>query len=120
MTDTYRRAAIVLWLATVGGGIVLAGAWASHQRLFAENAWTIAFGGLLALVAHTFSSSGLLLAFRQPRILIGWILLLIGPLICVTFSGFALGAVLTTQRGQDDLLAGSSTSTSSSRGWLAS
>jgi hypothetical protein len=106
MSRTARIGATLLWLSAVGGGAALVGAYIVLQSVFGDDPSAIASAVLLALVAVTFSTAGLLVALRQQRNRIGWILLIIGPLICATFTGFALAAVLTEQRGEHDLLAG--------------
>jgi hypothetical protein len=90
------RTGRALWFATSGGTAVLGGI---------AVLITLPILVILAFDALVFSTTGLLIVQRQPGNRVGWLLLAAGLAIVVTFSGFALGAVLYLERGATDPLA---------------
>jgi hypothetical protein len=95
-----RRAREILpalvWAATLLSGIAMV----VGSTLF-DSTITIPLT-LLSLDAGAFASMGALIALRQPANRIGWLLLLAGPAIDITFSGFFFGAILTIANGPTD------------------
>ena len=103
---TTRRTLVVVgaWLIAVAGAVAL---------LFAAGTMTGLTGGQispifvwLALAVVTDACVGAGLVLRRPGNMVGLLLLGAAVVIVITFVGFFVGATLTEQRGQHDVLAG--------------
>jgi hypothetical protein len=103
-----RAGFVALWVATALGA---AGMVVTIASVMAEIGTTadrdlIWMFSLLATVAMAFATVGLLIARRQPGNRVAWVLMAAGPLIVLTFTGFAVGALRFAEFGSDDLVGG--------------
>jgi hypothetical protein len=94
----------VAWLAAVAGGVALLVAATTATGLTGGEISPIFVGVALAVITDGCVGAGLVL--RRPGNVIGLLLLAVAIVIVVTFLGFFVGAILTEQRGRQDVLAG--------------
>ena len=100
-----RIAVTVAWLLAMAGAVALEVAALYGAADPSEGGSALVFSALAAAVG-VYATVGAILALRLPANLVGSILLVAAIMIGVTFLGYFLGAVLATDRGTDDVLAG--------------
>jgi hypothetical protein len=103
-----RQARIVraLWLATTLGSVVLVILVATLMDEVDGEPELTALFAMLGFDAFAFASMAALIERRRPGNRVALVLAATGPLLVLTFCGFAVGALRYESHGPDDLLGG--------------
>jgi hypothetical protein len=102
-----RAIAIALWLFVVAGGLAIVILTIIGADPAASDLWAgVVVFACIAIDAVTCTTVGALIVTRRPDNLVGWLLAALGVGLVLTFAGFGLAGIRTTQAGLDDLLAG--------------
>jgi hypothetical protein len=94
----------ILVLLTLAGGVALVAVAGSVPGGPDDDGGFLVAIVQLAVDAAAFATVGALILVRRPGLSLGWLLALTGPVILVTFGGFALAGLRLATVGPDDAL----------------